>query len=86
MSADNLLNANVLEGLDVNIILDKVDEDNLEDKDEQGSPTRIHTYNVIHPLSITFLPAVWSSTTEPLIGQGWHLLPMMNEKGKKMGD
>ena len=47
MSADNLLNANVLEGLDVNIILDKVDEDNLEDK-ERGSLVRRFTSPKVH--------------------------------------
>ena len=66
MSADNLLKVNVLEGLDANIISDKVDEDNLEE--EHGSPTRIHTNNVIHPPSITLLPVVWSFTTQPSIG------------------
>ena len=58
MSADNLLDANVLEALDVNIFMDKVDGDNLEDEDEQGSPTHIHANNAIHPPRITFLPAV----------------------------
>ena len=49
MSADNLLiNVNVLEGLNVNIILDKVNEDNLEDEDKQGSPTRIQNKAVSH--------------------------------------
>ena len=49
MSADNLLiNANVLEGLNVNKILDKVDEDNLEDEGKQGSPTSILNKAVPH--------------------------------------
>ena len=44
MSADDLLNADLdaLEGLDIDMILDEIDEDNLEDK-EHGSPIHTHT-------------------------------------------
>ena len=65
--SDKLFDTDVLEGLDINMIVEGAEEVDLDDPEYQpneNSSTRTHTnFNVIP--NITLLPAVRPSTTEP---------------------
>ena len=81
MSAGDLLNVHKLEGLDVNAMLDKVDEDNTEDHYEHESSTRTHITNNIHTPNVTLCLTVWSTLHHRTASIGVELAPATHDGG-----